>query len=562
MTSASVIDLPTVLALVRLRLVTEDAIRRADDLSAAGRHQAVIALDGAVEHALWLATQHAGIVLKNGDRASIPDLYSAAQAHGWNLNTSAWPGVNQLHRARNDAQHAGVPIDREPLPAWRDSARAFISSVTHAAFAIALDDISVVDAVRDPQIKATLIEAEHQLDVDSASAFRAVLTAFALALNNWRGQRDAALPSLARGGETPRWPVMLRPPAADETIQDLLEVQPFASSLGEYVWLRRVSVEQADVGRAPTVDEARRALMFVMGWVVRWEIFDHGYPDDQWDAYRESIEPPTTKDKTPGKILGVNVDFVPEISGRRAANKLLFEVANVPAKGRSPWPAFLDRAITDCVTQAQLAEGSEHADGEDDSRRALTPQWSYWYLSGVLGLQFDLRAPVKDVMRIVEEALALAVQRYDEHLVESGLREQERIEIEAELRKILAETADEQQHIFGDVKVLPDEWAGTGGWMAFVEVLASRVGGDPTERYHAHQAFTNRRPHLENLNQRDSSVTFTLESLTVDIADAVRDAITGAEDMIKRLRTTRAEQMTSHTQFASGITQRYGYYTP
>lgn len=41
------LDLPTASALVRLRLLTEDAWRRVDDTSEAGRHLALIALDGA-----------------------------------------------------------------------------------------------------------------------------------------------------------------------------------------------------------------------------------------------------------------------------------------------------------------------------------------------------------------------------------------------------------------------------------------------------------------------------------------------------------------------------------
>lgn len=38
-------DLPTAAALVRLRLLAEDAQRRAEDVSAAGRHVALVELD-------------------------------------------------------------------------------------------------------------------------------------------------------------------------------------------------------------------------------------------------------------------------------------------------------------------------------------------------------------------------------------------------------------------------------------------------------------------------------------------------------------------------------------
>ena len=41
--------------LVRLRMLAEDSRRRSEDTSEAGRHLALISLDGACEYALWLA---------------------------------------------------------------------------------------------------------------------------------------------------------------------------------------------------------------------------------------------------------------------------------------------------------------------------------------------------------------------------------------------------------------------------------------------------------------------------------------------------------------------------
>jgi hypothetical protein len=78
-------DLPTAQSLVRLRLLTEDAARRVDDISEAGRHQALIALDGACEHALWLAVRQAGVRLKGDQRAGVPALYRAVieQRRDW-----------------------------------------------------------------------------------------------------------------------------------------------------------------------------------------------------------------------------------------------------------------------------------------------------------------------------------------------------------------------------------------------------------------------------------------------------------------------------------------------
>jgi hypothetical protein len=169
---------------------------------------------------------------------------------------------------------------------------------------------------------------------------------------------------------------------------------------------------------------------------------------------------------------------------------------------------------------------------------------------------------VEDAIDIVEKALALAIDRFDESLVESALKEERRAQIEADMQRIVQDQAEPGQHIFGAVRVVADEWLGTGTWMAFVEILASAIGGDTTESFYAHQAFTNRRPNLENLNNRDGCVTFTLAELTPDIEDALRGAIASAEEMIKRVRGVQAEQVTAHTRFASALLSRYGQSRP
>lgn len=105
-----VLDLPTVSELVRLRMLAEDSRRRSEDTSEAGRHLALISLDGACEYALWLAGRAHGAKFK--ERSSRSDMVSTLKSllgERWKLQ--GWPGVEQLHRARNNAQHAAVAID-------------------------------------------------------------------------------------------------------------------------------------------------------------------------------------------------------------------------------------------------------------------------------------------------------------------------------------------------------------------------------------------------------------------------------------------------------------------
>jgi hypothetical protein len=282
-------DLPTAQSLVRLRLLTEDAARRVDDSSEAGRHQALIALDGACEHALWLAARQGGVRLKGDQRAGVPALYRAVvdQRRAW--EPLGWAGVNQLHEARNTAQHAGVAPDREQLPGWRDAALAFIDSLCVAAFGTALANIVLASAVRDPELRAMLTDAERAVE-DAGQSFSASAMAFSVARERWRGQRLAAFAAPSPAGYEPilaseEMLVINELTQAVQGLEDVLEVQPFAGDLGEYVWFRRALAERASAGWMPNPQDARRALVFVAGWVVRWEIFTLGYPDDRWEAH-------------------------------------------------------------------------------------------------------------------------------------------------------------------------------------------------------------------------------------------------------------------------------------
>jgi hypothetical protein len=277
------LDLPTAAALVRLRLLTEDARRRAYDTSNAGRHLALIALDGACEYALWLASREHAVQLK--ERAGVPELYSAVRRALETWQVKGWPGVSQMHQARNAAQHAGVAHDAGQLPIWADAAIAFIDSLCVAAFSIPLAEIVLADAVRDPSLRTQLRWSEEQLTVNPAQSFALSAGAFDEARSRWRTQHRSPVfaPSPAGDPTTPD----LTPPLQD--VEDFLEVQPFADDFGEYTWLRRARQELDRAGWLPSEPDARRVLLFVSGWIVRWEIFDSGYPTDRWEAHREGI---------------------------------------------------------------------------------------------------------------------------------------------------------------------------------------------------------------------------------------------------------------------------------
>jgi hypothetical protein len=278
--TTSPFDLPTASGLVRLRLLAEDARRRADDTSDVGRHLALVALDGACEYVLWLASREHAVAVK--ERAGVPDLYSAVKdaLAGWKVR--GWRGVSQMHQARNVAQHAGVAPDADQLPDWADATIAFIDSLCMAAFGTRLAQILLADVVRDESLRTQLRWSEEQLSENPGQSFLLTVGAFDEARRRWRAQRS--LPGFAPSPGGHRRQPSLAPPLPE--VDEFLEVEPFAGDFGEYTWLRRARQEHEHAGWVPDVREARRALSFVAGWIVRWEIFDQGYPLDRWEAHR------------------------------------------------------------------------------------------------------------------------------------------------------------------------------------------------------------------------------------------------------------------------------------
>ncbi len=503
---------------------------------------ALIALDGACEYALWLAAGVYGIALQ-GDRASLFDLYNKLEprlreSDGW--QPRGWSAVKQLHRARNQAQHAAVVPDPGQLPLWCDAAWAFIDVLCGAAFGVALAEIVLADAVRDPELRAQLEQGEGALAEDSAGAFALVVAAFDQARERWRAQRrpGAFVPVVQE-----RW--LRRDPAADirdrlRDLDDFLEVQLFAGDAGEYVWLRRARDERQSAGWAPSGEDARRALLFVTGWIVRWEIFDRGYPVDDWEAHRESIQPPIVGDGEELQILGADTEFLAEVPGRAARCVLHMQLANVPGRGRRPWEALLRTAL------------------EDSAREAGRPGMFLdvaWWLFGWLRLHVELKSDPDVVADIVRGALQLAFERHRERLTDDARREEERARLEVAFRD-LVHSARSDLDPFGEVRVIKDEWLATNGWLVVLE-LREGAGG-VAERVQVFKIFQDAARQLPHLHDRDGNIAFQAFALAEESEQALRTAIGLSEDQIRYLRDFRTTQARDFDEFAARIQRQFG----
>ena len=190
------------------------------------------------------------------------------------------------------------------------------------------------------------------------------------------------------GGYPP--PPGLAPPLHD--VDEFLEVQPFAGDPGEYTWLRRARQEHEQTGWLPSAQEARRALLFVTGWIVRWEIFDQGYPAT---AGRPTAKESSRRSQATGRhprSSGRRSSSSLDVPGQPARNVIYLALANVPGRGRSPWDIALREALMECARDA--GTGGMFAE-------------ILWDVSGMLVLYVALDADPDSVAGVVECALAL-----------------------------------------------------------------------------------------------------------------------------------------------------------
>ncbi len=125
------------------------------------------------------------------------------------------------------------------------------------------------------------------------------------------------------------------------------------------------------------------------------------------------------------------------------------------------------------------------------------------------------------------------------------------------VRAIVAEV-NREPAIFGEPTVVRDEWGGTHGFLASIPVLANMAGGDPPESYYVHEAFNGQSRRLPHLHQRDLNVYFAVNDLSDEIANALRAAITNADEQVAHLRRIRMEQTRTHEEFASIVRERFG----
>ncbi|MGA3221354.1 MAG: hypothetical protein ABSE77_20170 [Acidimicrobiales bacterium] len=331
--------------LVLLRSLFEAARSRAQDPTRAGQHAALVLLDGACELALAHVADNLGITRRwnNG----VEDVWGAVRGQlPPSADIKGWPGARLMHRARNSAQHEGILPDAVHLGRWVGDAEQFLHDLVDAAFGVTLSQVRRADALSSPSSRESFAQAESCLDAgDTSNAVAHALAAFDNAREQWREQRGA------KGLVTPRTSLAAlfsNDQALEQSVEqltDFTEVQPFASDMGEYLWLTNL---RARPGPDPTLAEAQRALVFVFEWVLRWEAFSARYDAEVAHRWRRALRPPQTEDADLGPRLEgrawvtVSGSALP---GFRPFVNVVLQLVDAPKERFEPWLAELQSAL-------------------------------------------------------------------------------------------------------------------------------------------------------------------------------------------------------------------------
>jgi hypothetical protein len=243
--------------------------------------------------------------------------------------------VIELHAARNQAQHMGLLPDPELIAGWSVDADAFIHELIDAALDEQLDEVLLAQAIRDEELRGLLSEAERQLNAgDPRTAFRYADEALHRARLRWLEQRGAARQGDRHlfHGDTP-----IGLPEAGQPA-DQLEVQVFAADMSRYTQLLTTRHHLQSGGPELDETEVRSALLFVFDWILRWEVFDAGYPAERYAEYWRSVRTPQLDDGGPPRIAWHIASYLVETgAGQEDEYEMLLQLANLPERQDGYW---------------------------------------------------------------------------------------------------------------------------------------------------------------------------------------------------------------------------------
>jgi hypothetical protein len=286
-------------------LLTQAQVRLGDN-SELGRHLSVVGLDGVAELAIGLCLSNEGLDPPQY-REGLPRALDRMVDHlGEGVQIEGVQGFKQLHRARNAVQHEGVLPDAEQIPDWYPEVEKLVRSLVAASFGVELSEVASADGVDDDERRELLKRAERALDDgDADTSFDASWDALSNAREEWQGRGGTWLSvrspsgslagSIFAGVPSPPLPSSrtfendVRRAIAN--LNERLELSTFTAELDEWAWLR----DRRQDDRVPvTAEEAKRAFVFVLSWVLRMEAHIKTYPSDRAERWKQEQDAPRT----------------------------------------------------------------------------------------------------------------------------------------------------------------------------------------------------------------------------------------------------------------------------
>lgn len=328
--------------LVSLRLMLEQALRRAKSAGPYDRATATVLLDAVVERSLWLVVADSGQSISTNTNFDNL-LTSATQYLAERWTPTSVPDVRQLHRARNAAQHDGLGPDPRNLQPWIGAVKKFTTSLIGAAYGVDVTAVSMSAAVRDPDLSQHMREAERALaEGDLHLASREAQAALNEAIRRWEGLSPTRRPAFTsshfiRGTSDELKGLATRLDRLDESTK----LAPFAAQQSEVAWFLQTRDEWAQNLDATDVE---RLLTFTFTWITSFEEAASDWVANRGLA-RAISRRRVRREAGPARVDNIQVEPV-QSHGIGAAHKVSWMLTDVPpASEYDAWMAALSRRL-------------------------------------------------------------------------------------------------------------------------------------------------------------------------------------------------------------------------
>ncbi|HEX4482400.1 MAG TPA: hypothetical protein VH081_01325 [Solirubrobacteraceae bacterium] len=516
--------------LLRLRATLMHATLLAEDRSEQGRHVALIALDGAIEYAMWVSAEHLGV--SGGDRVGFHEVRNKLRSElGSRWQQPGRRGVMQMHAARNQAQHGGAAPDPGQMVSWIRESDAFARSLVQAAFEVELEDVLLASAIEEKSLREQITAGELAINAGNAArGLEHAYEAFADARRRWRLQQEDAYGHMALHTTIDSDPRRLD---SGERSADYADVSVFTSDLGEYHWLlatRRLVAE----GMPPSVADARRALQFAYHWILRWQAFDPRYPAQRWREHFEELSPPSVGDGQTVEILRIEV-IGEEMIGADELQRIVIQLANIPEQGRGDWGVDMIPALEAATAKAGIPEA-----------KFIPGQRTY---TGQFVFLVDRSLSAEQIASCLSFALEEATNLYKARHERSGERE-----LEARAHAIaFAELFTVHDQFFGDIHT--SRVLRPGGE---VIVIAVEYLGSLYELGEIAAILRSRGNRLANVSDADGRLVLDAHEMDEQNRAALQSALLAAVEQVQQRRAFNDDREHRRQELERALQSRLG----